>query len=415
MIQSLHRYSILRLHRVRLTDALLVAAILGVLYAEFLRQFLPSSIGGLIQHGVVMGTFAVVITRGIIQKTLPHSALIWLLVLASSLGLLSILGSHSRGIPTDLISTVLLVKLGYIACIAAVLGPDRLARLIPILSMVQVMGLFVNLAFPDQIATMIPQVYGWLDRSDLVGFQLNVNRFGILAALLFTWYCFLRPDPLLATLMLICLVMSGSRSGVLMLILFVGYFSVRGSNRNITVSLIAFVFACLPIGFLLRDALMLGVEFMRQSLMVETGYIRTIMLMHGSKLAVENFPFGTGGGTFGSPLSLGSAVYHEIGIAQLPTVLEGHGINDSGIGSLLGEYGLLGFALVSICVVQLLKTVAPDRISGADQIFLLIVFLMGSLFRAMISSYYYAALMIFIVVMLAVHRPGEKRQKAYAA
>lgn len=408
MIQSLHSYSLTRAFSLTLTDAVLGGAVVAVLYAEFLRQFLPSAVGGLLQHGIVFGTFALMTLQKMLSKKLGQSEL-WLAILGLGLVALSVLGSHSKGMVTDIVSTVLLIKLGYISCIAAVFGAEKLVRLIPLLAALQVFGLMFNLALPGVIGSMIPQVYGWLDKSDLVGLQLNVNRFGILAALLFTWYWFIKPDFILAMIMLFCLVMSASRSGTMLLVIFVSYFSVRGSSHRVALSVVLCGLACFPVGYILRDFVDAGLEFLRQSLMVETAYIRTIMLMHGGNLAVENFPIGTGGGTFGSPLSLGSVVYSEIGIADLPTVEHGHGINDSGVGSLLGEYGFLGFFLVLTCVAQLLRSVAPGRLSAADVAFLLLVFALGSLFRAMISSYYYATVMVLLAAMLCVHQPRKRR------
>lgn len=91
----------------------------------------------------------------------------------------------------------------------------------------------------------------------------------------------------------------------------------------------------------------------------------------------------------------------------MPTVAEGYGLNDSGIGSLLGEYGFAGLALVTISAAALMTHIAPDRLNRTDIAFLIMVFLVGSFFRAMISSYYYATLMVLLVVMLSLHE-GSK-------
>lgn len=407
MIATLDRYSLPRFRDITLNDALMGGAVLAVLYAEFLRQFLPSAAAGLLQHGIVLGVFAALSCKKLLRGQLGQPEL-WMTLLALGLYGLSAMGSHSRGPTVDATSTILLIKFAYVACIASAFGVEKLARLVPVLAALQVIGLLINLALPGLIAQMIPQVYGWLDRSDVTGLQLNVNRFGIMAAVLFTWFCFVRPNAPLAVLMLICLVLSASRSGALLLVLMVSYFAVRGSSKRVTLVLVWIALACFPIGYLLREHIATGLEFLRQSLLVETAYIRTIMLMHGGQLALQNFPLGTGGGTFGSPLSLGSPIYAEVGIAHLPTVQLGHGINDSGVGSILGEYGLLGFALVMGCVAQLSKNIAPGRLSAADVTFLLVAFVLGSLFRAMISSYYYATIMVLLVVMLVLHRPKAR-------
>lgn len=411
MIYSVARQPLPSFDRINLGDAMFVALALLVLYAEMMRQFLPGPIGGLLQHGLVLPTYACVVGLKLARGKLNQMDL-WCLILTVGLVALSIIGSYSRGSAMAVISTVLLVKLAYISTLAAFFGLRRMALLIPCMATIQILGLVVNLGMPQVMTSLTPQVYLWLDRTDLVGFQLNVNRFGILGSLLFIWYVFLRPNAIMAGAMLACLLLSGSRSGLLLLILFFTYFAVRGSLWRQAVFLAFVLLAAFPISYILRDQIAAGLDFIHQSHMLQTSYIRFIMFAFGVDLALDYFPFGTGGGTYGSPLSLNSPIYYHIGIAHLPTVSEGHGINDSGIGSLLGEYGFSGFALVTICVGALLKRLAPDKLSNMDVVFLVLVFLLGSFFRAMISSYYYATLMVLLVVMLCLHKQTGKTPAA---
>lgn len=395
----------------RLSDVVFCLAVLCVMYADFLRHFLPDALGGALQHGIVFAGFAAALFFRLIRGRLSAVDL-WLVFLSAGLIAISLLGGSSRGLGVAVLSTALLVKLGYIASVSSAMSTDRLAMLFPVLAALQVLGLFLNLGLPDFFAGLAPQVYEWLDRSDIAGLQLNVNRYGVLSALLFVWYIFLRPRPAIALVMLVGVILSGSRSGLILLVLFSAYFAVRGTSRRLAFWAVLVTLIVFPTLLLMSDWIDAGITLLRQSVTLETLYIRTIMLVHGARLAMENFPFGAGGGVFGSPLSIGSHIYDQIGIARLPTIEEGHGINDSGIGSLLGEYGVAGLLLILISVAGLLQGCARGYLSRADIVFLLLVFVVGSLFRAMISSYYYAIVLILLTVMLCLHRRKHQTSQA---
>lgn len=300
MIAGIARHPLPRFNRLAAGDMTFVGLAILVLYAEMVRHFLSAPLSGLLQHSIVLIAYACILSLKTIRGRLDRLDM-WSLVLATGLIALSLIGSYSRGVVTAGVSTFLIIKLAYISTIAAFFGLQRVAQLIPVMATIQICGLIVNLALPQVMSYLTPQVYLWLEQTDLVGFQLNVNRFGILGSLLCTWYIFLRPNAIMAAAMLASLILSGSRSGLLLLVLFLSYFAMRGSARRQAIFATALLLAAGPVGFVFRDQIASGLDFIRQSYMLETSYIRFIMFAHGLDLSLASFPFGTAGGHSGPP------------------------------------------------------------------------------------------------------------------
>src|SRR5690606_20225425 len=77
---------------------------------------------------------------------------------------------------------------------------------------------------------------------------------------------------------------------------------------------------------------------------------RVILLSEGFKLAVENFPFGTGLASFGTPFALDVGVYEETGIRGMFFLNQGTALFDNNFASILGETGFLGLPLVLLLI-----------------------------------------------------------------
>ncbi len=81
----------------------------------------------------------------------------------------------------------------------------------------------------------------------------------------------------------------------------------------------------------------------------ESGYARTVVLYNGLMIAVDNFPFGAGSGSYATPLSQNNEVYYDYDMDKVTVIrwfLEGEnrntGIYDTTFGIILGELGFLG-------------------------------------------------------------------------
>ncbi len=380
-----------------------------ILFSEMASQFLPSALTGAMDHGIVMGTFAFVFAKRTAQGRI-HLSDLSLIILMCSLIFLSLQGAYSGGVKLAIVSTILIVKIGYVSTAFSVLSRARVLKLINWLACFQVTGLVLNVAFPSVFAQFSPEVYAWLAKTDIMGLQLNVNRFGILGALLFVWFVYLRPNVVMAGLMLASILLSESRSALILLVLFVGYFWVQGSFRRLVFACVAASAMALPLYPHASELLVKAGDMFEKVATGDTYYIRAIMFAGGYFFAAEHFPFGTGGGMFGSPLSKDSITYTILGIADLPTVVEGHGINDSGVGSILGEYGFAGAFIILLTIGGIFHGVFKGQLTLMDILFLLFVLIVGSLFRAMISSYYYAIVILLLGVMLSIRR-DQRRAK----
>ena len=184
----------------------------------------------------------------------------------------------------------------------------------------------------------------------LEGFQMNPNALGIF----FSFFAVLlmhKSDAVnnrflsinLMVFALAIVIASGSRSAMFYFI--VGFiFSPFSLVAKCQISLV--------LGSLVLFSGVLGAAYEKTVVDIgnvqsttDTKYIRWLMTYHGALLAIDNFPIGTGAGTFGTALSHGSPVYGEVGLASLASVQEGWGIHDSNFGAISGEFGIIGIAL----------------------------------------------------------------------
>jgi len=104
-------------------------------------------------------------------------------------------------------------------------------------------------------------------------------------------------------------------------------------------------------------------------------YIRGRMFYHGIQLAIENFPFGTSLGTFGSLASLSNGdgeLYYRFGLGHW--YREGYGIYDSMIGSITGEAGFVGLLIFGLVVFSFYKSIIV-QLSPYYQVLFKVVFL----------------------------------------
>ena len=132
------------------------------------------------------------------------------------------------------------------------------------------------------------------------------------------------------------------------------------------------------------------------------------MFSSGVQLALDNFPFGAGGGTFGSSMSLGSPVYNVVGIAHWATVIDGTGIYDSGLGGLMGEYGFLGGFLAFLMAGIGFYFIGRRSLKGPDILILLLVILYISFFRNVFTDVFYSLIVMILFLIILSVREGNR-------
>ena len=70
------------------------------------------------------------------------------------------------------------------------------------------------------------------------------------------------------------------------------------------------------------------------------------------------------------------------------------------MGSLLGEYGFIGAIIVFLLAAVLTADLGCRKLTKADLILVLILLAVLSLFRGVVSSYFYAMTFAFFILML---------------
>jgi O-antigen ligase len=199
------------------------------------------------------------------------------------------------------------------------------------------------------------------------GFQLNSNNLGLTLALGFILVVrdqiiLFKLKYLSVLLVLILIVLTGSRSAYLLVLFYIIYSLWTSKVKYYRFFLI---FSSIFVGVLLLETIY-NSDFYKitERNITDTtsgasstgGYIRGVIISNGFKLASDNFPFGTGAASYGSVLSENSPVYKELGLSNKLFFQDMTGIYDSNFATIIGEFGLFGIFLFLFHFSQLKKT-----------------------------------------------------------
>lgn len=224
--------------------------------------------------------------------------------------------------------------------------------------LLSILGAVLQLVLPNLFSELFnpsEQMRHVIERGDfrLWGFQRNPNRIGIL----FSFFAILlilkkeiiqdlRIYILLIVVSVLMVVLSGSRSSLI----FLGFallFSEIKTRKKILLTLVLVILLFMS-GILdyITEKTTSNIRTVSEISVDESNYIRWLMIYYGTELAITNFPMGTGAATFGTALSHNADVYEEIGIADVPSVRDQTGgVHDSNFGSIMGEFGFIGFLI----------------------------------------------------------------------
>lgn len=371
---------------------------LAILFNDFAVRATGIAWLGMLDQILVLGAFFAFVLWGLKEQKLDKVAAIWpLFVLA--LIVLSVPSPFFRGFIVSIVSAVLFAKIFVIFYLGCKLDIARFRKLLVVVSACHIAGFVLNLIFSGYFESLLPQVSFNIDTSRVIGLEVNANRFAALSAVLALYYYFIEKRLFLFGLMVASMFMAESRS--LFAVFAAGFFYlswIDGQFKHGVGSAILFIVIIIGIPFFVTSFTGLedDIEQIETTVGGDSKYIRAAMLMGGWSLAVEHFPFGSGGGTFGSPLSLGSDVYNKLGMGDWATVEEGTGIHDSGVGSLLGEYGVVGAGVMLIALWRLFKIAGKGAIRQMDVFFLVLSVIGLSFFRGVVSSYFYSAVILLL-------------------
>lgn len=239
------------------------------------------------------------------------------------------------------------------------------------------------------------------------GLQRNANALGVFFAFYTVLLIFQKEYLKNKSLRIIAIsgcvliiILTGSRSALLFVLIGV-LFTNLALYKKVSIGLMI-LFLLILTGTLenLQTKTARNIENVTELSANESRYIRWLMSYYGTELALNNFPIGTGAATFGTALSHESPIYHEVGIADLPTVSGGGGIHDSNYGSISGEFGFIGlfifYGLGSYILIYIFQKWKPlfVRPYGHWQfiIALVIICIVSTFFRPLFLSSYYGTI-----------------------
>ncbi|WP_454735768.1 O-antigen ligase family protein [Cupriavidus necator] len=287
-----------------------------------------------------------------------------------------------------------------------------LSRVLDCIFVVSLIGIILNLLLGDRFLDFfqVPaQVRGGVVRA--LGFQLKPNDFAILTglyALTMLSRESVRQHGIkffsMAGFFLILVLLNGSRVGLfavlLATVLFMPKrFRIAAVIFAIPAVLFAVVYFYSYVFFLFDETFKNVSQF---GAIEATEYIRGIMIYYGVLLAYQNFPIGTGAGSFGSVMSSDSPVYSRLGLMSMHFFQDMEGVYDSNFATICGEFGVIGL-IVFISLWFLVKRASLKGYSSvangkvylvAVTIFMLIVFLTNPLFMYQFNGMLFAMALI---------------------
>lgn len=327
------------------------------------------------------------------------------LVALGGMIVISLAGGYATSITTSVLACILFLKLPLLLYVFRNLVNYDLSRMMLWFLVFLVTGGALSLALPGYFLSLLPDLTYDIDGGRMMGFFVNANRQGALASILLLYFYFIKKQKLLALFCFGMLFLTESRSYFIatVMIFFYCYHQFVSKLSLMLLSPILIGAA----GYLLIYEFNILETFgsIGGTLESDLRYIRAAMLAGGVLLATEFFPFGAGGGRFGSTLSTGSAAYDRVGIGNWDTVLDGSGIHDSGIGTILGEFGFAGLAVLAVALAAGFRIWSRRVLLGQDIWFLVFMVLFLSLFRQVISNFYFSFIIIgyaYVIVRLRI-------------
>jgi hypothetical protein len=275
-----------------------------------------------------------------------------------------------------------------------------------------IIGFFINLilgsTFYEIVGTRI------LERNGLyryTGFQLGANVLGIVASVLIFYSLYnnnKRENLVWHFILIITIIMSGSHTGILLL--FIVYLMYLFDTRKLSKSMLLSIFISPFLLLIIFSATGLDEKLLETSDRFEagneSGYARTVVLYNAILIAIDNFPFGAGAGSYATPLSRDSEVYYDYGMDKVKVIqnfLAGNekasGIYDTSFGMLFGELGFIGtFLFIFLHFIILMKLYKQYN----KNILVILLLFASLLFIAATKALFIEVYFSFYLALLAV-------------
>jgi len=376
----------------------------GLTLLVYLEVFLTRATGipfGTFFDAIVLAVAALIILHTLKRSRIKISHLSFFLSVVL-FTIISSLGGLEPSVFRSLASSIIFSKFIIVFFLARHINIADMEPAIKVFAVVHLLGCSLSLLFPGFFQSLLPQTSFELDTSRLMGFSLNANRAAAASSVLFLFYAFHVKKIFPSLVFFTLLIFSESRS--LTLITFLVFVFIVMSGRASSVKKISLAsIGVIVLIFFFYQFFDFEQTFIKinETLFGNLRYIRAAMLSGGWSLAMEFFPFGTGGGLFGSSMSAGSEAYAIIGISNWDTVIDMTGVFDSGIGSILGEYGFIGLVIYVGLVFMTLKFALKSKRPNKEVIFLTTLILFMSFFRTVASDFFFSFYFLFLYLLIS--------------
>jgi len=338
-----------------------------------------------------------------------HRPFLIILIWASILIGLSILFGRNRSVTDVVLQGILQSKLFFFSAFALIFINRRYAASgLLFLFAISIFGAVLNLVWPGFFVDLGLREAIRMESFSIPrigGFQLNPNRLGRIMALIplvgpGILRCSRPTYRLLLATGFILVLATGSRVSIALFVVGLAYHfisSIRSvSFRRLTISMLV-----LP---LLLAVAFIGVKEMRidkfggsATVGEQAPIFRILLLAEGTRLAVRNFPIGSGLATYATPFAKDAGVYEETAISDTFFLSRGSGLFDSNLASILGESGFLGLLLAGLAywlVIDRSIRHVPGLLRCTIVFYVVTMFGFESLMQNSITS---AALALFLV------------------
>ena len=237
------------------------------------------------------------------------------------------------------------------------------------------------------------------------GFQLNPNRLGRILALTSLLNasilrCSKKAYVSLLLISFIVLVFTGSRVSLALFMLGIIYQLMKYFDKAFIRGLfIAVIVVPVFVGGLFLGVKELRVNSLGDGIGEDSPVFRVLLVTEGGRLALDNFPFGTGLASYATPFADDVGVYQDTVIGATFFFNKGAGLFDSNLASILGETGFLGLVLFFVLywfVISRNTQEVPALLRLFIAVFIVLILCFESLLQNAITS---AAFSLFLSVI----------------
>lgn len=326
--------------------------------------------------------------------------------------IISSLGQNTTSLFISILSSILFVKIFLVFYALDNVKLKNLTELIHVISLLHIIGILLNIIVPDYFVALFPSTRYELDPTRIGGFLINPNLSASVSMTLALYNRFILQNNKLFVLFCFFIFLSASVSFFTIFILLLTYFSII-SDKNIK-SITLTLFLLITFYLFFEESIQQRFSALDITLNSAGQYIRVGMLLGGYKLANDNFPFGSGGGTFGSSLSSNTSIsYSQAGLSNWNSIVDSTGVFDSGIGSLIGEYGYLGLITFIFLLLVMFKNFSSNALRFNDYLFFVFLVIFLSFFRSVSSDFFYSIIILLNFLILIHLREQNKFHESH--